>query len=207
MIFPAKTTLTLLLSLASYAAAGWSTGVAPGANPGAVRSKAINDPSYIDDNNFQESMVNAHNGWRREHGVSSMSWDPELAKYAELVSKTCEFKHSVSGIVDFYVLLILRRCCRGMGLSGADDILWIQGGPYGENICAGYDTAQDSVDTWGLERNLYRSLDYYNRPNPPQGSLHFTQVVWASSYFVGCARTKCSGIIARENESWYYSPN
>lgn len=43
----------------------------------------------------------------------------------------------------------------------------------------------------------------YDRSRPPTGSLHFTQVVWASSSRIGCARTKCAGIIAAEYESWY----
>lgn len=60
-----------------------------------------------------------------------------------------------------------------------------------------------SVDTWGNERDLYRNMRDYDNPYSPKGTLHFTQVVWASSYRIGCARTKCAGIIAAEYESWY----
>lgn len=101
MFSPTKITLTLLLSIASFAAADSSNvpGVAPGANPANVRNKANNDPSYTSSENFEGSMLDTHNKWRQEHGVSNVSWDPELAAYAESVSKGCEFRHSVGDIV------------------------------------------------------------------------------------------------------------
>lgn len=79
----------------------------------------------------------------------------------------------------------------------------LQNGPYGENLSAGYKTAQLSIDTWGNERDLYHSLGDYNKETPPPKSGHFTQLVWASSSRIGCARTKCAGVIGEEFESWY----
>lgn len=122
MFSPAKIAFTLLLSLASFAAADSSTGVAPGANPADVRSKASNDPSYSNSENFEGSMLDTHNKWRQEHGVSSVSWDPELAAYAESISKRCEFRHSVGDSVNSYTPLILWGCSYDIDLSGADNI-------------------------------------------------------------------------------------
>lgn len=124
MFSPVKITLTLLLSLATFAAADSSdtTGVAPGANPANVRSKANNDPSYSNSENFEESMLATHNKWRQEHSAGSVSWDPELATYAESISKRCEFRHSVGDSVDSYIPLILWGFSYDMNLSGADRI-------------------------------------------------------------------------------------
>lgn len=115
MFSPVKITLTLLLSLATFAAADSSdtTGVAPGANPANVRSKANNDPSYSNSENFEESILATHNKWRQEHSVDSVSWDPELAAYAQSISKRCEFRHSVGDSIDSYIPLILWGCSYG----------------------------------------------------------------------------------------------
>lgn len=102
MFFSTKTsTLALLISLA--AAADNLSGAAPGVNPAAVQNKAPNDSSYVDYNDFQDSMISTHNKWRREHGVSDVSWDPELAAYAETISKRCSMQHSVGDIIDSYI--------------------------------------------------------------------------------------------------------
>lgn len=95
MFFSTKTSaLALFISLASFA---------PGVNPTAVQNKAPNDSSYVDYNDFQDSMISTHNKWRREHGVSDVSWDPELAAYAETISRGCSMQHSVGDIMDSYI--------------------------------------------------------------------------------------------------------
>lgn len=110
MFFSAKATLVLLFSFASFTIADppGLTGTAPGSNPADVKHEAVNDPSYIDDTNFQKSMIDTHNKWRGEHGVLDVSWDPRLAVFAATVSQKCDWKHSVCDAVNSYILLILR---------------------------------------------------------------------------------------------------
>jgi len=59
------------------------------------------------------------------------------------------------------------------------------GGPYGENLAAGYDSITDAVAAWYAEGDGY---DYSS------GSYdHFTQVIWIGSTQLGCATVSCDG--------------
>ncbi|OAL53465.1 PR-1-like protein [Pyrenochaeta sp. DS3sAY3a] len=63
------------------------------------------------------------------------------------------------------------------------------GGPYGENLAAGYPNASASIIAWGQERELYNFQG--GEFSPETG--HFTQLVWKTTSQVGCARTECNG--------------
>ncbi|KAH7391735.1 CAP domain-containing protein [Pyrenochaeta sp. MPI-SDFR-AT-0127] len=62
------------------------------------------------------------------------------------------------------------------------------GGPYGENLAAGYENASASVIAWGEEREEYnfRGGDF------SPGTGHFTQLVWKTTSQVGCSRKECN---------------
>ncbi|KAK6453978.1 uncharacterized protein RJT20DRAFT_111960 [Scheffersomyces xylosifermentans] len=111
---------------------------------------------------FANEIVNAHNQRRGLHGVGPLQWSNTLAKYAaDYAARTFS--------------------CDNVKLVHS-------GGPYGENLAAGYVGGTDPVTTW------YKEIKDYNFNNPGFSSAtsHFTQVVWKSTTKLGCARVKCS---------------
>lgn len=63
------------------------------------------------------------------------------------------------------------------------------GGPYGENLAAGYADATASVDAWGDEQAEYD----YDEPGFSEETGHFTQLVWRDTTSTGCAAVDCKG--------------
>ncbi|WOL13385.1 pathogenesis-related protein PRB1-3-like [Canna indica] len=76
----------------------------------------------------------------------------------------------------------------------ADCSLVDSGGAYGENISGGSMggdwTASDAVSSWVSEQQYYD----YNSNTCADGHVcgHYTQVVWANSVKLGCARVVCN---------------
>jgi len=71
------------------------------------------------------------------------------------------------------------------------------GGPYGENLAAGYQNATAAVEGWANERQGY---DFKKPTGFSEKTGHFTQLVWANTTMVGCGREACNG----ENGEFYY---
>ncbi|NXN90849.1 GLIP1 protein, partial [Rhinopomastus cyanomelas] len=129
----------------------------------------IADPQFI------EECVQTHNTLRS--GVNPpasnmlyMSWDPDLAKTARAWAKKCQFKHNIH----------LREP------GGAHPKFT----PVGENLrteSLPSFTVQRAITSWYNEVSAY---DYAT--NTCRGVCgHYTQVVWATSYKVGCAVHFC----------------
>ncbi|GJJ74800.1 hypothetical protein EMPS_07158 [Entomortierella parvispora] len=66
------------------------------------------------------------------------------------------------------------------------------GGPYGENLAAGYKDYKTAITAWYNEVKSYN----YNRPGFSGATGHFTQVVWKATTQVGCAKRFC------QNSNW-----
>lgn len=62
------------------------------------------------------------------------------------------------------------------------------GGPYGENLAAGYVGGYEPVDAWYNEILQYN----YSLPGFSPATGHFTQLIWKSSVELGCAYVKCN---------------
>ncbi|KAF8404818.1 hypothetical protein HHK36_009708 [Tetracentron sinense] len=113
--------------------------------------------------NSPQDYVNTHNTARSQVGVGSITWDNNVAAYAQNYANQrigdCALKHS--------------------------------GGRYGENIAVGSGdfTGIAAVNLWVSEKNNYN----YNSNSCVGGEcLHYTQVVWRNSVRVGCARVRCN---------------
>ncbi|KAK9941739.1 hypothetical protein M0R45_007434 [Rubus argutus] len=116
--------------------------------------------------NSQEDYLNGHNVARGQVGVPNITWDNTVAAYAQ------SYADSRKG----------------------DCNLVHSGGPYGENLAKGSGsfTATAAVNLWVAEKPYYNYTS--NSCTGGQQCLHYTQVVWANSVRLGCARVQCSNL-------------
>lgn len=75
---------------------------------------------------------------------------------------------------------------------------------YGENLAAGYPSITAAVNAWYAESSLYS----YKASNYSPETGHFTQLIWASSQYLGCASVSCNGKYGTPGIYWVceYSP-
>nr|AAD33696.1 PR1a precursor [Glycine max] len=129
----------------------------------------VGDVAYAQDS--AEDYVNAHNAAEAEVGsqsprqtviVPSLAWDDTVAAYAE------SYANQRKG----------------------DCQLIHSGGEYGENIAmsTGELSGTDAVKMWVDEKS---NCDYDSNSCVGGECLHYTQVVWANSVRLGCAKVTC----------------
>ncbi|XP_067416021.1 glioma pathogenesis-related protein 1-like [Emydura macquarii macquarii] len=129
----------------------------------------------IEDKQFIEECVTAHNRFRSlvnpaASNMRHMSWDPDLAKTARAWAKTCQFKHNIY-----------------LKIPGKAHPIFT---PVGENIWTG--SLQIFSVTAALTYWYNEFKDYtYSTNTCTYVCGHYTQVVWATSYKVGCAVHFC----------------
>ncbi|NXC66274.1 GLIP1 protein, partial [Anhinga anhinga] len=132
----------------------------------------------IEDAKFTEDCVTAHNKFRSKvsppaSNMFRMSWDAALAKSAKAWAKQCKFQHN-----------IYLKVPRKMHPTFT---------PVGENIWTGTATifsVDAALSSWFNEVSSYNFKN--NRCTGMCG--HYTQVVWAESYKVGCAVHFCNTV-------------
>ncbi|KAK9070682.1 hypothetical protein SSX86_011084 [Deinandra increscens subsp. villosa] len=116
--------------------------------------------------NSQQDYLNAHNTARSQVGVGNMVWNATVAAYAQNYANQ---RAAYCNLVN-------------------------SGGPYGENLATGGSTftGTAAVNLWVGEKT------YYDYPTNACASGHvcghYTQVVWANSDQLGCARVQCTNI-------------
>ncbi|XP_048426795.1 pathogenesis-related protein 1-like [Pyrus x bretschneideri] len=111
-----------------------------------------------------QDYLNSHNAARAAVGVGPLTWDDNVAGYAQNYANQhvgdCNLVHS--------------------------------GGPYGENLAmSSVDmSGTAAVDMWVAEKADYN----YESNSCADGKVcgHYTQVVWRNSARVGCAKVRCS---------------
>lgn len=107
---------------------------------------------------MKDDCLYAHNAAREEVGVDPLSWDEDLAAYAQAYAE--ELANNGSGL----------RSSKG---------------PYGENMFWGssaYYSIADAVEAW-----VSGKKDYDYESNSCTGECsHYKQVVWADTKSVGC---------------------
>ncbi|XP_068322108.1 pathogenesis-related protein 1-like [Pyrus communis] len=120
--------------------------------------------SVVSQSSDIQNYLNSHNAARAAVGVVSLTWDDNVAAYAQNYANQhvgdCNLVHS--------------------------------GGPYGENLAmsTGDMSGTAAVDLWVAEKADYS----YESNSCADGKLcgHYTQVVWRNSARVGCAKVRCS---------------
>ncbi|KAK4491162.1 hypothetical protein RD792_001892 [Penstemon davidsonii] len=115
--------------------------------------------------NSPQDYLNAHNSARANVRVGPMTWDQNVASFAQnyvnqRISSDCNLVHSTNR-------------------------------PYGENLALGSGdfTGQAAVNLWVGERPFY---DQSSNTCVGGECRHYTQVVWRNSVRLGCARGRCS---------------
>uniref|UniRef100_A0ABM0MHJ0 GLIPR1-like protein 1-like n=1 Tax=Saccoglossus kowalevskii TaxID=10224 RepID=A0ABM0MHJ0_SACKO len=129
------------------------------------------------DSSQMSTLLDAHNSLRGTldppgANVKFLDWDDNLATMAQDWSDTCNWFHGNHDDIS--------------GFSWVGQNLWMAG-PYASD--ATFDLAT-AVTDW------YNEVDYYNYDENTCSSVcgHYTQVVWASSYAVGCGLTHCPAV-------------
>lgn len=109
----------------------------------------------------ERDMLERHNVLRALHGAPNMTWNDELTRFAA--------DYAANNFTCDNVQLIH------------------SGGPYGENLAAGYVGGDAPVDAWYDEISLYN----YSDPGFSEPTGHFTQLIWNTSLELGCAIVTC----------------
>ncbi|KAJ8306452.1 hypothetical protein KUTeg_016997 [Tegillarca granosa] len=128
---------------------------------------------------FKHILLKLHNKYRQMAGASNMNkmvWDDSLSEQAKIWIHHCEFKHKY-----------------GPGENLAFDSRVKSIGRY----------IKDALQQWHEENKGY---DYDGKDCHPSGSCHYTQMVWAQTYKVGCAMEICRSMYARGqrvNNAWF----
>jgi len=115
---------------------------------------------------METGILAAHNAWRQTVKVPPLQWSAALADYAQAWANTLKGK--------------------GCDLEHRSD------NAYGENLAGATGTRltpEEVVGMWGEEEDFYS----YEENTCQEGQIcgHYTQVVWANTLFVGCARASC----------------
>ncbi|NWV59772.1 GLIP1 protein, partial [Malurus elegans] len=127
------------------------------------------DPQFI------EECVETHNRFRSgvdppASNMLYMTWDPDLAKTAKAWAKKCLFKHNI---------YLQQRGKTHPRFAFAGENLWT-------GSIAAF-TVKGAITSWYNEVQFYT----YNTNECSKVCGHYTQVVWATSYKVGCAVHFC----------------
>jgi pathogenesis-related protein 1 len=112
-----------------------------------------------------KGMLERHNYWRKEVGVSPLKWSDQLARVAQAwanqqAKKNCDCAHSPSK-------------------------------KFGENIYCSEgmeNDPKDVVDDWASEKEYYHPKNGKCRGGE---CGHYTQIVWKDTKEVGCGMARC----------------
>jgi len=141
----------------------------------------------------KDDVLNKHNELRRNEGASNMAqlvWNCGIEKKAQEHADKCFYDHSTKEF---------RNYDSGEGTST----------PKGENLATHYQiggtdkTFNESIQSWYDEKSGY-VLNTTACNKRPCG--HYTQVVWANSVEIGCARVKCNplkNVFDGDKHAWF----
>ncbi|XP_037703299.1 GLIPR1-like protein 1 [Choloepus didactylus] len=146
-----------------------------------VTSRCSPQVPSISDQGFIDQCVKAHNDFRGQVSPSAadmkyMTWDEGLAKTAKAWTRGCVFKHNTC-------LSKKNGCHPDFQFVGEN--IWLGG--------VGTFNPRNAITSW------YNEVKFYTFRNNSCSKVcgHYTQVVWANSYKVGCAITICPNLGGR----------
>jgi pathogenesis-related protein 1 len=136
-------------------------------------------------------IVAAHNAVRAGVGVGPLSWDGALAATAAAWAATCTDTVAPIGLLD-------HNPNRSSGHP------WYVGENIYASSGAGAATASAAVGAWAAEVADYTYATNSCAPGKVCG--HYTQVVWAATTRVGCARRECPALTYQSTIVCDYGP-
>nr|XP_044603867.1 GLIPR1-like protein 1 [Equus asinus] len=143
-----------------------------------VASKSLPKVPSITDQSFIDACVKSHNEMRGKvdppaANMKHMTWDEGLAQIAEAWTKKCKFQHNTCLSKSY-------ECHPAFQFVGEN--MWLGG--------FRIFTPKSAVVAWYNENKFYD----INSPSCSRVCGHYTQVVWANSYKVGCAVRICPNL-------------
>lgn len=164
-------------------------GHADGGAPDAIASWQPDPDNAAGEPDDLAGITAAHNQARAAVGVASLSWDDDLEAVARAWAQQCINVEPPSTLID-----------HNPGRSNDYP------GYVGENIAGGVapPTPEGAVQLWTAEQNNYD----YESNTCAAGAVcgHYTQVVWAASTRLGCARSTCPDITYGNGVICNYAP-
>jgi hypothetical protein len=130
----------------------------------------------VDKHNQLRSLISQGKvpGQPKGKNLKTMKWDTALAREAQKIANTCEFKHVKVNDDRFYVGQNLFAWSSTANVIGSD---W-----------------NGAIQCWFDE---YKNFKYPNTSNGVTG--HYTQVVWGDTEYVGCGYTNYQ----YQEDQWY----
>lgn len=130
---------------------------------------------------LRQEMLDAHNKFRRMTTAASnmrlMRWDCELEKFAMEWLKNCKFEHSPKPS---------RKNEKRFGFRYIGENLLIE---WNTRVIDLPINMTKAIQGWYDE---IKDFTYPDNCKPGEVCGHYTQMVWAESYSLGCALTRCT---------------
>ncbi|KAA8900625.1 hypothetical protein TRICI_006183 [Trichomonascus ciferrii] len=154
------TVATTMQALKAQQSSSPTSEQAPSSTDQGEEASTTPNPSATGDTDIDEyakKCIDRHNNDRSKHSAPKLAWNDTLADYAKKY------------------------------LQNQNCVFAHSGGPYGENIAMGYDSAEDAIKAWYEENKKYN----FQAGQFSESTGHFTQMVWKSSTQIGCADVDC----------------
>lgn len=133
-----------------------------------------------------------HNVHRANHSAPDLLWDEDLASYAAITAKTCNFAHDTE---------------TGGGGYGQNIAMWASSNDV-RSLGADVFLGRSITEMWyNGEINLYPANAYGGEPDMSNFSAwgHYSQLIWVGTTHVGCAVQFCEPGTMVDGMSSYYS--
>ncbi|KAI1635962.1 CAP domain-containing protein [Biscogniauxia mediterranea] len=196
----ATTAPSVVVVTATYNAQPTTESPSPSPVSSTSTSAAVDaQPSEPASDDFAGSAVYHHNIHRANHSAVAVTWDDEIAGYAQLTADTCKFAHDMH---------------EGKGNYGQNIAMW--GTTDDPEKLGDVGAIEMAITNFWYDGELGKFLDsYYGLATPDMSDFeawgHLTQLIWNASDKIGCAVKLCpAGTMSSDMSSWFmvcnYSP-
>ncbi|KAI9873925.1 MAG: hypothetical protein M1830_010385 [Pleopsidium flavum] len=169
----AAATTSAAASVIQYHQAPSSQAPAPAPSSSSSAAPAPSPVAESTGTDYNSLALHHHNIHRTNHSADALTWDDNLASYAQQVASSCVYAHN--------------------NKAG--------GGGYGQNIAAGVKPDHiGGVITGQFYNDEMELFQDYGQATPDMSNFegwgHFSQIVWKDTKSVGCYTQACPGGLA-----------
>ncbi|KAI5922258.1 CAP domain-containing protein [Camillea tinctor] len=190
---------SVVIVTATYNAQPTTESPSPSPVYSSTKTAAAAEPSGPAPEDFQGASVYHHNIHRANHSSVEVTWNDEIAGYAQLTANTCKFAHDME---------------EGNGGYGQNIAMW--GTTDNPEKLGDVGAIEMAITNFWYDGELGKfSDDFYGLATPDMSDFdswgHLTQLIWDGSKEVGCAVKLCAaGTMSSEMPAWFmvcnYSP-